>query len=233
MRCQGYVVGIACLGLLIIILSLACRGVNATDPPEKICLIIVSGAWGYSEHEIGKASSFYDHCISTDIYNEEDIVYLADTAVSNTDGPANISNIEDAFEWLDDNSDPNMEIVIYISDHEQVINNEIYFAFEDGNISSSTIDSWIDEITCEKITVILNGERSALAGPDLSGSSRDIICSMESDQLSIDNFNITRSLEDPEADLNIDGKVDYIEAFLKEVEWLQGSGQDPVLYSPQ
>jgi len=46
--------------------------------------------------------------------------------------------------------------------------------------------------------MILNGNRSALAGPDLKDSSREIFCSMDSNQsFDHDLFNITRGLEDP------------------------------------
>jgi len=186
---------------------------------------------GYSSHETGKALSFYDHLIDTGLYDEDDIVFLAEPSVPHVDGSANISNIENSFDWIITYSLPITEVTIYIFDHQQFINGNVTFSFEEGNITIGTIESWIDSITCESITVILNGERSGLGGEILSGSDRDIICSMRADQANIpDNFNITRSLEDPTADQNNDSIVDYIEAYWKEVEWLQGSGQDPVLY---
>ncbi|MDG6226263.1 MAG: hypothetical protein QCI82_12265, partial [Candidatus Thermoplasmatota archaeon] len=121
--------------------------------------------------------------------------------------------------------------VIYISDHAQGIMNDIFLIFDDGNISTTQIDSWLDLIECSSVTVILNGERSGLAGPDLTGPSRDIICSMGSNQtMNPDQFNITRSLEDPTADTNNDGKVSFVEAYWKEVDNLSGTGQDSVLF---
>ena len=81
------------------------------------------------------------------------------------------------------------------------------------------------------MTVILNGERSGLGGEDLADPSRDVICSMGSNQqMNPDLFNITRSLEDPTADMNMDGKVSFVEAYWKEVDNLSVTGQDPVLY---
>jgi hypothetical protein len=190
---------------IIILQDKAC----ATPNPEFKCLIIVSGSGGYSDVELGKAASFYDHLLVE--YSEEDIYYLTGPSDPNSDGPATLSNIEKAFTWLRENSTSITEIVIYISDHAQGI--DPYYTFNDGNISLSTIDSWLDQSQYSYMTIILNGERSGLGGPNLIGSSRDIICSMEADQASMDLFNITRSLEDPEADLNFDGIVDYIEAF--------------------
>jgi hypothetical protein len=233
MKNQGLIQGIAAFSILIIGFFIASKDAQAETIPEHLCLIIVSGSGGYSSYETGKALSFYDHLIDASIYTEEEIVFLANLSVPNVDGFPTVSNIEEAFDWLEESSFPDTEIVIYIFDHEQWIDNETFFRFDDGNISSSTIDALIDQIICDKLTMILNGERSALAGPDLVGSNRDIICSMGANQANFpDSFNITRSLEDPEADLNQDNIVDYIEAYWKEVEWLQGSGQDPVLYGP-
>ncbi|MFO8050408.1 MAG: hypothetical protein R6V01_01760, partial [Thermoplasmatota archaeon] len=99
-------------------------------------------------------------------------------------------------------------------------------------ISADTMDSWMDQIQCSSITVILNGERSGMAGPDLQDPERDIICSMgANEEYDPDLFNITRSLEDPTADTNNDGVVDFIEAFWKEVELLEATGQVPAIYT--
>jgi hypothetical protein len=222
--------GLFGIGILMVMIILA-KGVSATDPPENLCLIIVSGSMGYSSHETGKAMSFYDHLIDTSLYGEDDIAFLAEPTVPHVDGSANITNIENAFEWLINYSEPITEVTIYIYDHQQFIDGNVSFSFEGGNITLESIASWVENITCESITVILNGERSGLGGEILSGSNRDIICSMGSNQYyDPDNFNITRSLEDPTADLDSNGLVDYIEAFTREVELLQGFGQDPIYY---
>jgi hypothetical protein len=202
---------------------------RAVDPPVGKCLIIVSSYGGHYQNELYKARSFHEYI--DDSYSEEVVICLTDPTDPYSDGPANVSNVYEAFQWLINNSIPSEEVIIYISDHEKRILNETYFLFEDGNISSLMIDSWLDQVQCSEMTVILNGERSGLAGPDLADPSRDVICSMGSDQeYNPDTFNITRSLEDPTADQNNDGIVDYIEAYRKEVERLQGSGQDPFIY---
>jgi len=96
----------------------------------------------------------------------------------------------------------------------------------------NSIYDWFDETEYQELTVILNGNRSALAGSDLSGTDRDILCSMGSTQsFQTDQFNITRSLEDPTADSNSDGEVSYMEAFLKEDQNLQFDTQDPESFS--
>jgi hypothetical protein len=202
---------------------------RAVDHPEVKCLILVSSYGGYSANELSKADPFYEYIVST--FNDEDVVYLTHPGSPGSDGPANVTNVEEAFLWLIQIVIPSDEVVIYISDHEKRVFNETLFTFDDGNISSITIDTWLDQVQCSEMTVILNGERSGLAGPDIAHADRDVICSMGSDQeYDPDTFNITRSLEDPTADQNNDGKVDYIEAYWKEVERLQGSGQDPLLY---
>jgi hypothetical protein len=197
---------------------------------ERKCLIIVSGHGGYSQHELGKASSFRDHLLE-DI-SEDDIKYLTDPDDPDSDGPANVSNIENAFDWLKDECDSNTEVLVYIFDHIVIINSEETFLFDDGNITASAIDSWLDDVSYSKTTIILNGERSGLGGPDLTGSYRDVICSMRSYQTNDpDLFNITRSLKDPSADLDSDGVVSFVEAFWNEVILLRGTGQDPVLFN--
>ncbi len=159
------------------------------------------------------------------------MVYLTDTGRPGSDDFATVSNVEDAFSWLINNCDSNTRVNVYIMDHVQMIDNQPWFRFEDGTISASTMDGWLDQVSCSDMTVILNGERSALCGPALDGSSRDVICSMGSDQnYCPDNFDIAESLGDPTADTDSDGVVSYVEAYEKEKALLQSSGQVPVLY---
>ncbi|MBN1389435.1 MAG: hypothetical protein JXA22_02220 [Candidatus Thermoplasmatota archaeon] len=205
--------------------------VNADETVEdQKSIIIVSGNMGYSQYELEKASAFYSY--RSEHSSSGNIIYLTDPSQPGSDGSANLSSIENAFDWLINSSTQDTKVTIYISDHEQSINNEHYFIFDDGNLTSTLIDMWLDQVQCNEMTVILNGERSALAGPDLSCPSRDIICSMGSDQeFYPDQFNITRGLEDPSADLDYSGSVDYIEAYLSEKELIsQYSEQDPVLF---
>lgn len=214
---------------ILFVVILSSMGSNAEQTNETRCLIIVSGYNGYSGHELGKASAFYDHI--NDTLSEDDIRYLTIHTDPESDGQATISNVENAFEWLKENSLPENNVIIYISDHAKRSFNETHFCFNDGNVSTDTINSWMNQIQCLSITVVLNGERSGLGGLDLQGPSRDVICSMRSYQtFDPDLFNITRSLEDPLADSNNDGVVDFIEAFWMEDFLLTGTGQDPVLY---
>ncbi len=197
---------------------------------DRKCLIIVSGHDGYSQYELGKASSFREHLLE-DI-SDDNIIYLTDPNDPDSDGPANVTNIENAFNWLEDESGSNTEVLVYIFDHIVIINSEETFLFNDGNISAFVIDSWLDEVTYSSMTIILNGERSGCGGSVLSGPFRDVMCSMRSYQTcDPDLFNITRSLEDLSADLDNDGVVSFVEAFRKEVIILGGTGQDPVLFN--
>lgn len=192
-------------------------------------LVIVSGYGGYTTHELDKASDMRDHLLES--CSEDDIYYLTDTSMSGSDGEATKKNVEDAFSWLIENCDKDTRVAVYIMDHVQVINGVPQFRFNDGNIKASTMDGWLDDVDCCEMTVILNGERSALAGPSLDTSSRDVICSMGSSQTYCpDNFDIARSLDDPDADTDDDGVVTYIEAYHYEKNLLASSGQDPVLY---
>ena len=202
---------------------------NAETTEDMKSLVIVSGFGGYSVHELDKAASFRSHLL--DSCSQDDMVYLTKAGMSGSDGVATISNVEDAFEWLITVSGPDTKVAVYIMDHEQMINNQPHFRFEDGSISASTIDGWLDQIPSSEITIILNGERSGLGGPSLAGSSRDVICSMKSSQTYCpDNFDISRSLGDPDADSDDDGTVSYIEAFNYEKARIQSTGQEPVLY---
>jgi len=214
---------------VLVLLIVSQRGSDAEEIPSVLCVMIVSGSGGYPSYELGKAASF--HSYMEDRYPSNQMVYLTRGSVTGSDGPADLENVEDAFEWLSQASSSEDEVVIYIYDHAQCINNEVRLSLNDGNLSVQTLDSWLDQVECWNMTLIVNGERSGLAGPDLSGPSRDIICSMGSEQqFDPDQFNITRSLEDPSADMNSDEIVDYIEAYWKEVENLEGSGQEPLSY---
>jgi hypothetical protein len=219
------------LSILMVLVIILQDDVSATPEPDIKCLIIVSGSEGYSPHELGKASSFYRYM--EERCSPQDIVYLTDSSQQGSDGIANVTNVQNAFEWLSQTSTTETNVTIYVSDHAQSIFNETYLAFDDGNISASTIDVWLGQISCYEMTIVLNGDRSGLAGPDLADPSRDVICSMRANQTGDpdDIFNITRSLEDPTADLDSNGIVDYIEAYWNEVNILTGSGQDPQLYS--
>jgi hypothetical protein len=156
MRKRTSVFIISFVTVLICIISL-CREANGQGSVDRKCLIIVSGHGGYSEHELGKAASFRDMFLVNGTLN--DLVYLTDPDHPNSDGPANLSNVENAFDWLRSNSGSNSEVTVYIFDHLLMNENDPTFLFDDGNLTSQTIDSWLDLVQCSMMTVILNGNR--------------------------------------------------------------------------
>ena len=139
---------------------------NGEGSNDRYSIIIVSTLFE-SRAEEEKALYFYDHLID-DGYDPEKVDFLAYDDTSNSNRISNVSNIEDSFDSLINNFDQNKEIVIYITDHEQGTRGNSYFEFVDENISSSTLDGWIDEISCSELTVILLGNRSGLSGDTLS-----------------------------------------------------------------
>jgi len=101
---------------------------------EKKCLIIVSGSEGYSQNELDKASSFREYMLED--LDQFDIKYLTDPDDPDSDGPANQSNIESAFYWLQNVCDPGTEAIVYIFDHIIAVNNNNTFIFDDCNITT-------------------------------------------------------------------------------------------------
>ena len=204
--------------------------ISATDEENRMALIIVS-TYEMNSAEFSKAGSFHLYLLD-DGYQEEDIKHLGMSSGYYSDGLSNVSNVENEFNWLINNEDPDKDIVIYLSDHVPPLSGDEIFRFQDGNISIPQVDTWISDMDFNSSTVIVGGNHSGIAGPELEDPSRDIICSMGSDQsFSLDHFNITRGLEDTSADTNNDGEVSYIEAYWKEVENLQGSDQDPCIWT--
>ena len=203
---------------------------NGEGSNDRYSIIIVSTLFE-SRAEEEKALYFYDHLIDEG-YDPEKIDLLAYGDTMNSNRKSNVSNIEDSFDSLINNFDPNKEIVIYITDHEQGTMGNSYFEFVDGNISSSTFDGWMDEISCSELTVILLGNRSGLSGDTLSDSNRLVMSSMRYDETNNpDQFNITRSLEDPLSDTNGDGTITYEEAFHWECDIVFYYGQNPQLWN--
>ena len=150
---------------------------NAERFNDRYSIIIVSTLYEPSTEE-GKAVYFHDHLINEG-YDPEKIDFLAFDDTVNSDRISNVSNIEDSFDWLINDSDPNKEVVIYITDHEQGTRGSSSFQFIDGNISSSTLDGWIDDIDCSELTIILLGNRSGLSGDTLSDDNRMIMSKTE------------------------------------------------------
>ncbi len=215
-----------CLALVIIFNS---GDVQAAKPVDNMAIIIVSENTEASE--LGKAVSFYDHLLNGG-YGPDNVLFLTPSSVPGSDGISNLYNIEEGFESLIKDREKDKDIVIYISDHCGGIINGALFEFSGDILEVSTIDGWIDDMKFDDLTFIIGGERSGLAGPELEENDRVIMSSMGSFEMSTpDQFNITRSLENKDADLNNNGEVSFVEAFYYEESLLQNEDQTPQIWT--
>ena len=225
--------GLTSILLTIAIISVSLLLSNETDAVTTLprcAVIIVSDLDGFDQDDIEKAEEFYQYMLDQD-YTDDDIFFLTDDNCDGYDNDPTPTNINSALSWLKNTSSSTSQPVIYVSDHVIWTQGNDTFQFSDGNITANTFDDWFDETDFQEMTVILNGNRSGLAGNDLSGLNRDIICSMGSAQsFQTDQFNITRSLEDTTADSNSDGEVSYVEAYWKEKMNLLQETQDPQIF---
>ncbi|MGA1866026.1 MAG: hypothetical protein ACMUFK_01000 [Thermoplasmatota archaeon] len=197
---------------------------------EYKALIIVSDYMGTSQDELGKAIAFQEYLVSNG-YGSDDITFLTSEEVPYKDDIVTIANIIDAFERLIDESRHKTHVNIYISDNAHTVQTESFYRFADGIVSCSEIIGWVDQMEYRSLNYITLGNHSGSFGPQLAGPDRVIMSSMRDDEEHlIDRFDITRSLEDPKADLDLDGMVSFVEAFLKEKEILIEYGQDPQLW---
>ncbi|RLF57677.1 MAG: hypothetical protein DRN37_06095 [Thermoplasmata archaeon] len=218
------------LGAILLTLLFVKDSDGITTMP-RCAIIIVSDLDGFDPEELEKAYQFYQYLLDKE-YTEDDIYFLTEDSRTGCDDDPTISNIEEAFSWLENTSESSSQPVIYISDHVIWTMGNATFQFSDGNLSANTIDGWLDSTEYQNLTMILNGNRSALAGPDLKDSSREIFCSMRSTQsFDEDLFNITRGLNDPTSDIDDDGDVSYHEAYLKECYNLRNEDQSPISYT--
>ena len=226
--------GLLSTGLLLCIVTVSLfffSNGEATTTLSRCAVIVVSDHDGFEEDELVKADQFYEY-LKDEGYSDDDIFFLTEENRSGYDDDPNVDNFRDAFHWLRNKSVSTSKPVIYVYDHVLWSCGNVRFQFSDGNVTTDMINEWLDSIFYQDLTMVIGGERSGLAGPELDGDFRDIICSMRSDQFfNPDLFNITRSLEDISADTDQDGKVSYVEAYWKEVENLQGEDQDPILFT--
>jgi hypothetical protein len=204
---------------------------SAVPFSERYAIIIYSNLSTIDQNEVSKAVSLYQRLIYKGWY-QTNIEFLGPDQITSTSGIANLSNVENAFNNIIENSIGSKEIMIYISDHIYDTNSETILFFTDGNISSTVISCWLENMTYSKLTFIMNGVHSGLAGPEFCGALRDIICSMSSTAtFSPDQFNITRGLSNPKADTNKDGEVSFVEAYYSERSYLRRiSNQVPELW---
>ncbi|MBN1389343.1 MAG: hypothetical protein JXA22_01740 [Candidatus Thermoplasmatota archaeon] len=227
-RLTPFIVGLLCASLLFIgiLLSLPANG----EGSNRGALIIVSDFNGTDEYELCKAVAFYEYLESIG-YDSDEIIFLSSENVSCRDDVVTIENILEAFEWLIDGSKQKTRVNIYITDNSHMIQTESFYQFTDGQVACSQIIDWIDQIRYDSLNYITLGNHSGLFGPQLMGSDRVIMSSMrEMEESPMDHFNITRSLEDMQADTNQDGVVSFVEAFYNEKLLLLGSGQDPQMW---
>ena len=99
--------------VIFVIMAVSSRNAYAEEQEGEKCLVIMSGYGGYPPNEISKVSSFYEYLNCPD----EDITYLTSQSDPDSDGPANVSNVEAAFEWLQSHSQQS-EIHLVIDDRE-------------------------------------------------------------------------------------------------------------------
>lgn len=197
---------------------------------QDLALIIISDFSGGSKNEMEKGIDFYDH-LTSEGYEHDDIIFLAPWGVDNRDGSPTTCKIDDAFQYLIDDTSVDKDIVIWISDHSGADTNGTYFQFTDGSITADEVDDWMNDIDCDEMTVIIGGTCSGLAGPELAKSGRTIISSMGHDQFcSPDLFDIARGLTTATADTNGDGIISYREAYVSEVSLINWSGQKPGIW---
>ncbi|MGA1872493.1 MAG: hypothetical protein ACMUHY_02380 [Thermoplasmatota archaeon] len=214
--------------LMIMLFSLPANA----ESSEYKALIIVSDYEGTDQHELDKAVAFHDHLINKG-FSEDEILFITSEDIDCRDQAVTVDNIENGFEWVIDNSKRKTEVNIYISDNSHIIDTESFYQFTDGQVNCSDIIDWIDQISYETLNYITLGNHSGLFGAKLVGPERVIISSMrECEESAVDRFNITRSLEDPAADIDHDGVVSFVEAFCNEKMLLIGTGQNPVLWCP-
>lgn len=227
-RTPAITTGLLCTTFLLVALLFSIPA--DADSCEYKALIIVSDYMGTSQDELGKAVAFHEY-LESNGYGSDDITFLTSEDVPCKDDMVGIVKIVEAFERLIDESRHKTLVNIYISDNAHTVQAESYYRFADGIISCSQIIGWVDQMEYRSLNYITLGNHSGSFGPQLAGPDRVIMSSMRDDEEHlIDRFNITRSLEDPKADLDLDGMVSFVEAFLKEKEILIEYGQDPQLW---
>jgi hypothetical protein len=216
-------------GLVLIAGALLGGSANA-DPEEFKALIVVSSFQGTNQHEIDKAVAFYDYLLDNG-YDDSDIEFLCEEDLSIKDGNPIVENIENGFEWIINNSKKKTTVNIYISDNTHSSQSETFYQFVDGTIKCSQVVNWIENTTYSYLNYITLGNHSGSFGPQLIGENRVVISSMRDfETADPDQFNITRGLLDPMADMNNDNVVSMVEAYYSEFETLMTAPQTPILW---
>jgi len=191
-------------------------------PTYRMALLIVSNISDTVDpNEMSKATSLYQY-LTDQGWPENSIDMYCPDSFDRSEGIANVSNVEDGFQNLMDDNHRRKEVLIYIADHGIKDGLICNFTFTDGNINTTLMNGWLDQMTYSKLTFIVTGNHSGLAGPEFSDNKRDIICSMGSEDVFYpDQFNITRGLTDLSADTDGDDIISFVEAYYSEKGWLE------------
>jgi hypothetical protein len=204
---------------------------DATPQHEKYALIVVSNITYIDCNEISKAISLYEYLIDNG-WDGLNIDFYAPDGTEYSEGIANLSNVQSGMSYLESNNNVNKEVLVYISDHGTQDGDYYNLSYTDGNMSSTEIVLWLNNMDYSSLTMIMCGNHSGLAGSVFVSEDRDIICSMgECQECSPDEFNITRSLNDPVSDQNNDNIITFIEAYYHEYSILTSTtDQIPCLW---
>jgi hypothetical protein len=191
-------------------------------------LIIVSDL-DPNEFEVEKGYALKQYLIESGA-DPDHVIFLAPDGTSGSEGEPTLNSIELGFEFLASQGDEGDLVTIYISDHlPPLVQNETHFRFVDGNIALTTVDNWLDDITCDEMMVYVGGNRSGSAGNFLGSEGREVICSMGSGYTTDnDEFDLVRGFEDPNADLDDDNEVSFYEAYLSESSRQEVYSQGPL-----
>ncbi|MHA1168379.1 MAG: hypothetical protein ACTSRU_11195, partial [Candidatus Hodarchaeales archaeon] len=133
--------------------------VNASDTYEKKAIIIVSNITFIDTNEMNKMTAFYNHLVETG-WTDSEITVLCPGSSNLSEGIANCSNVEKELNDLSCSNSSYRDVIIYISDHSVLNDNETYLQFTDGNISTDTMDSYFDNTSYDQMTIIMCGNQS-------------------------------------------------------------------------
>ena len=232
MRLQGFVIKLFSVGILImlpLVVLFIVNSADATTGSDNYAILLVSDVNGDDTVEDQKSVDLYNYLLEEG-YSDESILVLNNQELTINDYESRLEYIEISFSYVISNSNSGSDVVVYISDFAKETQNGPVFQFIDGDLEMSTIDGWIDDISCDELTVIIGGKNSGIAGPALAEQNRLVMSSMKATQsYSPDGFDIARSLNDPLADSDEDGSVSFLEAFEYEKSSLT-TGQVPCLW---
>ncbi len=98
------------IGAILLSVMIAERTEGITTMP-RCAIIIVSDLDGFDTYELEKADQFYQYLLDQD-YTDEDIYFLTEDGRTGCDDDPTVSNIQVAFSWLENTSQPSSQPVI-------------------------------------------------------------------------------------------------------------------------